>query len=62
MEEPKPPPAKTELVFDVLKEYARDMRTVTYGELAHATGLASFGLGGQLGYIRDSICRVRGLP
>jgi len=55
-------PAKTEQVFDYLKKCAADMRTATYGEIATACGLASFGVGLQLGYVRDDICRKRGLP
>jgi hypothetical protein len=55
-------PAKTKQVFDYLKKCAYDMRTVTYGELAEAVGLAPSGIGYQLGYIRDRICRTQGLP
>jgi len=38
------------------------MRTVTYGEVGKATGMLPHGLGLQLGYIRDHVCRERGLP
>ncbi len=55
-------PAKTDKVFEHLKRCAKQMRTVTYGELAEAAGLAPSGIGYQLGYIRDSVCRERGLP
>jgi hypothetical protein len=55
-------PAKSEQVFNYLKQCAHDMRTVTYGELAKAVGLAPTGIGYQLGYTRDDICRQRGLP
>ena len=55
-------PAKTEAVFAHLTEAAREMRIVKYGDLADAVGLAAPGLGMQLGYIRDEVCRARGLP
>jgi alkylated DNA nucleotide flippase Atl1 len=55
------PPA-TDAVFAYLKRCAREMRTVTYGELGAAVGLPSTGVGRQLGYIRDHVCRPRGLP
>ena len=55
-------PAKTEEVFNCLKQCAKDMRTISYGELAETAGLAPAGIGYQLGYIRDEICRRRGLP
>ena len=55
-------PAKTREVFEYLKRRANDMRTVTYGELAKACGLAPSGIGYQLGHVRDEICRQRGLP
>jgi hypothetical protein len=56
------PPAKTKAVFEHLKKCADQMRTVTYGELAKECGLAPSGIGYQLGYVRDEICRKRGLP
>ena len=55
-------PAKTEEVFEYLKKAAREMRTVTYIELAEAVGLAAVGIGFPLGYIRDEVCRARKLP
>lgn len=55
-------PAKTREVFDILSERAREMRTVSYKELAEATDLTAAGVGTQLRYIRDEICRNRGLP
>jgi len=55
-------PAKTREVFDYLKKCADDMRTVTYGEVAEQTALAAPGLTHQLAYIRDQICRPRGIP
>jgi hypothetical protein len=57
-----PVPAKTRKVFDYLKGCARQMRTVYYGEIANAVGLAPIAIGKPLGYIRDRICRRRGLP
>jgi len=55
-------PAKTREVFEYLKRYASEMRTVTYGEVADGVGLAASGMGFPLGYIRDQICRPRNLP
>jgi hypothetical protein len=55
-------PKKTREVFEYLKECAAKMRTAHYGEIAKATGLAASGLAYQLGYIRDRICRKRGIP
>ena len=55
-------PAQTEEVFEYLKKAAREMRTVTCGEIAADTGLAAPGTGYPLGYIRDEVCRARGLP
>lgn len=57
-----PIPAKTAKVLEVLKECAKDMRTITYREIAGLCGLAAPGLGVQLGYIRDEVCRARELP
>jgi hypothetical protein len=55
-------PAKTEEVFEYLKVCAGQMRTVTYGEVADAVGLTPIGMAYPLGYIRDEVCRPRGLP
>ncbi|HLL06115.1 MAG TPA: hypothetical protein VK539_36425 [Myxococcaceae bacterium] len=55
-------PKKSREVFEYLKVCAKEMRTVNYKEVADAVGLAAVGLGNQLGYIRDRICRKRGLP
>src|SRR4051812_7104128 len=55
-------PAKTDAVFEYLKECARDMRTVTYEDLASKVGLAKPGVGRPLGYIRDRLCRDQELP
>jgi len=54
-------PAKTREVFDFLKTCAKEMRTVTYAEVAEEVGLAKPGVGKPLGYIRDRVCRERGL-
>lgn len=62
MTQPLRMPAKTEEVFEYLKDCVFQMRTVTYGEIAQAVGLAKPGVGRPLGYIRDEICRRRGLP
>ena len=35
---------------------------MTYGEVAHSVGLGPRGIGQPLGYIRDVVCRERGLP
>ncbi len=56
------PPAKTKEVFDVLKECAEHMYTESYGEIAKRVGLTAAGIGTQLGWIRDNICRRHGLP
>ena len=55
-------PAKTRKVFEYLKICAEQMRTVTYKEIAEEVNLAKPGVGKPLGYIRDEICRKRGLP
>ena len=57
-------PAKTKEVFEYLKKCAGDMRTVTYGEIAEQpqVKLAPQGVAVPLGYIRDHVCRERGLP
>ena len=62
MKEVKAPPAKAREVFDYVKACAKDMRTVTYKEVANAVGLAPTGMAFPLGYIRDHICIERGLP
>jgi hypothetical protein len=58
---PLPPSAHTEAVFNCLKQCAAQMRTVTYGELATASGLAKESLGQALSSIRVG-CRARDLP
>jgi hypothetical protein len=56
-------PAKTEEVFEYLKECARRMRTVNYGEIAKALDMGKgHAVRHALRYIRDHVCRVRGLP
>lgn len=62
MTQPVRIPAKTRQVFNYLKRCASQMRTVTYGEIAEEVNLAKPGVGRPLGYIRDQICRNRGLP
>jgi hypothetical protein len=55
-------PTKTKQVFEYLKKCASEMRTATYGEIGEATNVAPVGIGSQLGYIRDHVCREQGLP
>ena len=55
-------PKGTDAVYAELVKAARDMRTVPYGALAKAAALAQPGIGVPLGYIRDQVCRPRGLP
>jgi|SRR6185437_206884 len=61
-------PKNTQLVFEYLKTLAARMRTESYGEIAAAIGLeeareiAPVSLRYPLGFIRDRICRPRGLP
>ena len=55
-------PKGTDKVYAELVKAAREMRTVPYGSLAEAAGLAKPGIGRPLGYIRDQVCRPRGLP
>ena len=56
------PPVKAREFLAYLKKCANQMRTVTSGELAKECGLAPSGIGYQPGYVRDEICRKRGLP
>ena len=56
-------PANTPRVLEFLKLCARDMRTVTYGEVAAHVGLTfTPAIIPCLNHIRDQICRPRGLP
>jgi len=61
-------PKNSQQVFEHLKGLARRMRTESYGEIAQAIGLkedreiAAISLNRPLGFIRDQICRDRGLP
>jgi hypothetical protein len=55
-------PAKTSEVFELLKRRAKEMRTVTYGEIAEEAGLANEQVGHPLSYLRDHVCRARKLP
>ena len=53
----------TEKVFGLLKEAAEMKGTVTYGELSKQINEAAIGIGkNHLEYIRDTVCRKRGLP
>ena len=61
-------PKNSRQVFDHLKLLAKRMRVETYGEIATAIGqaedreIAAVSLSFPLGFIRDKICRPRGLP
>lgn len=54
--------AGTDAVFRKLVEAARDMRTVTYEELAKEAKIIPLSVGARVEYIRDVFCRPRGLP
>jgi hypothetical protein len=61
-------PKNSRAVFEHLKLLAKRMRVATYGEIALAIGeredreIAPVSLNYPLGFIRDNICRERGLP
>lgn len=61
-------PKNSKAVFEHLTRLAKRMRVETYGEIAGAIGraegreIAPVSLSHPLGFIRDSICRPRGLP
>jgi hypothetical protein len=61
-------PKNSRAVFEHLKVLATRMRVETYGEIANTLGkregrvIAAVSLNRPLGFIRDSICRPRGLP
>lgn len=61
-------PKNTLAVYLHLAGLAKRMRTETYGEIAEAIGLdegrkiAPVSLCHPLGFIRDKICRPRGIP
>jgi hypothetical protein len=61
-------PKNSRAVFEHLKTLAKRMRVESYGEIARAIGeeedrkIAAVGLNVPLGFIRDKICRPRGLP
>ncbi|HEX8691669.1 MAG TPA: hypothetical protein VF746_04565 [Longimicrobium sp.] len=61
-------PKNTRAVFEHLKVLAEQMRVESYGEIAAAIGMAEgrkiapVSLSYPLGFIRDKICRPRGLP
>ncbi|TEU17046.1 MAG: hypothetical protein E3J21_09285 [Anaerolineales bacterium] len=50
------------LALPHLVHYAKMRKTITYGELAKKIGLHHRATSHLLGYIRDEICAVRGLP
>ena len=61
-------PKNSQAVFEHLKVLAKKMRVESYGEIAAAIGenegrqIAPVSLNYPLGFIRDKICRSRGLP
>ncbi len=55
-------PKGSKETFEFIKERAKYMRTVSYEELGAAVGLPPIGTNRPLGFIRDAICRPRGLP
>ena len=61
-------PKNSRAVYLHLKELAQRMRVESYGEIARAIGeaegrqIAPVSLNKPLGFIRDRICRERGLP
>ena len=61
-------PKNSRAVFEHLKILAKRMRVESYGEIAEAIGkqedreIAPVSLNYPLGFIRDKICRPRGLP
>ena len=61
-------PKNSHAVFEHLKVLAMRMRVESYGEIAHTIGraesreIAAVSLSYPLGFIRDEICRRRGLP
>ena len=61
-------PKNSRAVFEHLKVLAERMRVESYGEIAEAIGekedreIAPVSLNYPLGFIRDKICRPRGLP
>jgi hypothetical protein len=61
-------PKNSRAVFEHLRRLAGQMRVESYGEIAAAIGkaegrkIAPVSLTHPLGFIRDQICRPRGLP
>ena len=61
-------PKNSLAVFEHLKLLAKRMRVESYGEIAAAIGkaeereIAPVSLSRPLGFVRDKICRPRGLP
>jgi alkylated DNA nucleotide flippase Atl1 len=61
-------PKNSQAVFEHLRLLAKRMRVESYGEIAEAIGMkeerhiAPISLRSPLGFIRDEICRARGLP
>ena len=56
--DPRPKmPKHTPAVFEVLKQCARNMTTISYGVLGERIGVHHRPLRRPLGYIRDEVCR-----
>jgi alkylated DNA nucleotide flippase Atl1 len=61
-------PKNSRAVFEYLKHLAKKMRVETYGEIAAAIGkqegreIAPISMNRSLLFIRDRICRPKGLP
>jgi hypothetical protein len=61
-------PKNTQAVFEHLKMLAKHMRVESYAEIAATIGraegreIAPVSLSHPLGFVRDHICRPRGLP
>src|SRR5438105_4451098 len=55
-------PQGSKEAFEELKHCAAYMYTITYEELGNKIGLPPIGTNRPLGFIRDSVCRPRGIP
>lgn len=53
---------RAHLALPHLVRCARERRTITYGELGEKIGVHPRALSWPLGYVRDQLCRSRGLP
>jgi hypothetical protein len=55
-------PKGSKEAFAVLVRCAKFMTTITYEDLGGEIGLPAIGTNKPLGFIRDKVCRPRGLP